>query len=181
MPQPPNTVLRLSDLAAGKPTGFELVPTSAERKAIAETLGITAIKKLRFSGTLTPQNKRDWLLRADLGVTVVQPCVVTLAPVTTRIDERIGRNYMANLPEIDAAELEMPEDDTVEPLPETLDLVDVMVEALALAIPQYPRADDAGLDDATFAPPGITPLTDEAAKPFAGLGALRESLENKDK
>ena len=32
----------------------------------------------------------------------------------------------------------MPEDDAIEPLPETLDLGEVLAEALALALPAYP-------------------------------------------
>ncbi len=37
-------------------------------------------------------------------------------------------------------EAEMPEDDTAEPLPEVIDPGAVMFEALALALPDYPRA-----------------------------------------
>ncbi len=177
----PQSQLRLADLATGRPTPFELTPTPEERKAIAQALDIVGIRKLRFAGTLTPQGKRDWTLQATLGATVVQDCVVTLAPVTTRIDEPLTRVYLAEMPEIDAAEVEMPEDDTVEALPETLDLAAVMIEALSLALPAYPRSADADLGAAAFAPPGVSPLSDDDAKPFAGLGALRESLEKKDK
>ena len=139
------------------------------------------VKKLRFTGSLSPQGRKDWSLLADLGATVVQDCVVTLDPVTTRIDEPVTRSYVAEIPEIEASEIEMPVDDTVEKLPETLDLALVMIEALALALPSYPRAAGADLTQAVFAEPGVTPMSDDDAKPFAGLGALRESLENKDK
>ncbi|MEO0904769.1 MAG: DUF177 domain-containing protein, partial [Pseudomonadota bacterium] len=77
--------------------------------------------------------------------------------------------------------VEMPDDDTVEALPETLDLAAVMTEALSLALPPYPRSEGADLSNAVFAEPGVTPMTDDDAKPFAGLGALRESLEKKGK
>lgn len=173
--------MRLSDLATRKPTEFELVPTADERRAIADALGIVGVKKLRFIGALATQGRRDWTLRADLGATVVQDCVVTLDPVTTRIDEPITRSYVAEIAEIEASEVEMPEDDTVEALPETLDLAQVMIEALTLALPLYPRADGADLSHAVFTEPGLAPMTDDDAKPFAGLGALRESLEKKDK
>ncbi|MEJ8560793.1 DUF177 domain-containing protein [Yoonia sp. GPGPB17] len=181
MPQLPKSHLRLADLATRKPTVFELVPTADERKAVAAALDIVGIKKLRFSGKLTPQGRQDWTLSAELGATVVQDCVVTLDPVTARIDEAILRSYVADTPEIEASEVEMPEDDTVEALPETLDLAQVMIEALSLALPPYPRVEGADLSQAVFAEPGVTPMSDDEAKPFAGLGALRESLENKDK
>ncbi|MFO8124956.1 YceD family protein [Yoonia sp.] len=181
MPQLPKSHLRLADLATRKPTDFELVPTPDERKAIAAELGILGIKKLRFAGALTPQGRQDWTLTADLGATVVQECVVTLEPVTTRIDAKLTRSYVADMPEIEAAEVEMPVEDTVEELPETLDLAQVMIEALALELPLYPRAEGAALPDAVFTEPGIAPMTDDEAKPFAGLGALRDRLEKKDK
>mgnify|MGYP000235520475 CR=1 FL=1 len=172
--------MRLTELTTGRPTTFTLEPTAAERKAVAQALGIVALKKLKFEGTLTPQGRTDWVLQAKLGATVVQECVVSLDPVTTRIDEQVNRDYMKVIPEIDAAELEMSQDDTIDPLPEILDLAQVMIEALSLALPPYPRSKDAALGAIAVTAPGITPMTDDDAKPFAGLGALRESLEKKE-
>lgn len=171
--------MRLADLPTKRPTQFSLAPDAPARKAIAAHLDIVGIKKLTFAGTLTPQGKSDWALNAKLGATVVQDCVVTLAPVTTRIDETAERTYMAEIPEIDAAEIEMALDEAVDPLPDTLDVAQVMIEALSLALPAYPRAADAELGSIAIAAPGVSPMTDEDAKPFAALGALRESLEKK--
>lgn len=179
LPDLPQSPLRLADLATRKATLFELTPTADERKAIAAELGIIGVKKLRFNGQIAPQGKTDWTMTADLGATVVQECVVTLTPVTTRIDEPLTRSYVADLPEPEASEVEMPEDDTVEPLPATLDLAQVMIEALTLALPPYPRTDGADLGEAVFTAPGVVPMRDEDAKPFAGLQSLRESLEKK--
>lgn len=177
----PQSQMRLSGLATRKPTPFELVPTADERRAIADVLGIVGIKKLRFFGQLAPQDRKDWTLNAQLGATVVQACVVTLDPVTTRIDEDLQRSYVADIPEIEASEIEMLVDETIEDLPEMLDIAQVMIEALSLALPIYPRVEGADLQKAVFTEPGAAPMTDDDAKPFAGLGALRESLENKDK
>jgi uncharacterized metal-binding protein YceD (DUF177 family) len=178
--QLPQSHLRLADLTNRRGTDFELVPTADQRKAIAAEIGISGVKKLLFSGHLEPVGRKDWTLEAKLGATVVQPCVATLDPVTTRIDEPIKRNYVADIPDIDANEVEMPQDDTVEALPESLDLAQVMIEALTLALPLYPRSENAAHNDAVFTEPGVTPMTDDDAKPFAGLGALRERLENKE-
>ena len=170
---------RIADLPNRRPTEFLLEPDAAARAALARDLGILDIRKLRFAGTLIPQGSRDWRLDADLGATVVQSCVVTLDPVTTRLDERVERSYLADLPEDSGAEVEMPEDVSTEPLPAVLDLTEVMTEALALALPAFPRKADAELGEAVFTEPGVAPLTDEDARPFAGLGALKESLEKK--
>ena len=175
----PQKHIRLSDLSNRRPTSFELVPTPEERAAVANALGILGIRKLRFAGTIAPLGGRDWRLTADLGATVVQECVVTLDPVATRVDEEVVRSYLADLPEIEGGEVEMPEDDTQEPLPDSLDLGSVMIEALSLALPPYPRSEGAELGEAVFAEGGVTPMRDEDTKPFAGLAGLRENLEKK--
>lgn len=176
----PQSQLRLGDLTTRGATPFSLVPTAKERAAIAQALGIDSIKKLNFSGQLEPVGKSDWALEGMLGATVVQACVVTLAPVTTRIDEAVNRRYLTDLPEVSAGEVEMPEDDTIDPLPATLDLATVMIEALSLALPQYPKADGATLGDAVFAEDGVTPMSDDDAKPFAELASFRERFEKKE-
>ena len=108
---------------------------------------------------------------------MVQDCVVTLEPVVTRIDEEVVRRYLAEAPPPGPGEVEMPEDDTVEALPASVDLVEVMLEALALALPPYPRAPGAELGPVLASEPGAEPLTDEAARPFAGL---RDALKRGD-
>lgn len=70
----------------------------------------------------------------------------------------------------------MPEDDSVEPLPDVIDVGVVATEALALALPLYPRAEGAELGEAVFTAPGEAPLRDGDLKPFAGLAALKDRL-----
>lgn len=171
-------MLHLRTLPRSRPHEVHLEPDAAERAEIAKELGLQQLRKLRFAGSLTPEGKADWRLSADLGATVTQSCVVTLDPVTSRIDEAVHRAYLADAPEVpDAAEVEMPEDDTVEALPDTLDLRTVMVEALSLALPPYPRAEGAMLEGAQVSEPGVAPMSDEDAKPFAGLKDLRDKLK----
>lgn len=174
----PTKILRLADLTNRHATTFDLTPTSAERDAIAAHLGILGVKKLTFTGEITPQGRGDWQLTGKLGATVVQTCVATLAPVTTRLDEGVRRVYARDFTFPDGSEVEMPEDDAVEPLPQTLDLGAVMVEALSLALPPFPRAEGAELGQVLAAAAGVSPMTDDDAKPFAGLGALRDRLSN---
>jgi len=105
---------------------------------------------------------------------------VTLDPVTTRIDTEVRRTYLANMPEPAGEEVEMPEDDTIEPLPVTIDPAAVMAEALALALPLYPRKDGVALGEANYAAPGTEAMTDETARPFAGLANLRDRMKDKN-
>ena len=170
-------LLRVADLAQNRPTQFDLRLDSAENKTLATQLGLSAVRKLRFAGTLTAQDKRDWQLQARLGTTVVQRCVVTLDPVTTRIDIDVARIFLAHWTSPDEEEIELPEDDTIEPLGKTIDLNAVLSEALALALPAYPRKTDADLGEAVFTRPGHAPMRDEDARPFAGLANLRDALK----
>ncbi|WP_102223603.1 YceD family protein [Acidimangrovimonas sediminis] len=178
-PLPVSLPLRVADLPARKPKRFDLRPEGADLELVARLVGADAVRKLSFTGELRAEGRHDFVLEGRLGATVVQPCVVTLAPVTTRIEEEVFRRYLADMPAPSdmGDEVEMPEDDSAEPLPEVIDPAAVMIEALALAMPLYPRADDAALDTADYGPPGTAPLTDDAVKPFAGLAALRKKLE----
>ncbi|MBK0326783.1 DUF177 domain-containing protein [Rhodobacteraceae bacterium F11138] len=174
------SAIRVADLPQNTPTTFELCPDSATCAGLADELGLLGLRKLRFAGQIAARGRRDWELTGKLGATVVQPCVVTLDPVTTRIDVDVKRLYVADLPEIEAEEIEMPEDDSVEALASVIDPGAVMTEALILALPQYPRKQNVDMDQAVFAEPGVKPMTDEDARPFAGLAGLRESLRKKD-
>jgi uncharacterized metal-binding protein YceD (DUF177 family) len=170
-------VLRLSDLAQRRAHRFDRHPDDGHLTALAETLDLIALRKVRFTGTLDPVGTRDWDLTGRLGATVVQPCVATLVPVTTRIEEWVERRFRADLPEPDeGGETEMPEDDTLEPLPAAIDLDAILAEALALALPPYPRADGTEPVQAQHAEPGQTPMTDADTRPFAGLAGLRDRL-----
>jgi uncharacterized metal-binding protein YceD (DUF177 family) len=167
--------LRTKDITRSK--DFGLAPDAETRAALAEALGILAIRKLTFDGRIAPEGAEDLRLTARLGATVVQPCVVTLAPVTTRIDEDVTRLYLAELPATpEGDEVEMPEDDTAEPLPREIDLAQVMAEALALALPPWPRAEGVDPVEISVTEPGQTAMTDEDAKPFAALRSLRGKL-----
>lgn len=154
---------------------FDLSPDAGERAAVAADLDILDLPLFRFAGTVKPAGK-DVVLEGVLTATVVQPCSVTLVPVTTHIAEPVTRRYVADWVEPEGDEVEIPEDVTVEPLPQAIDLAEVAVEALALALPLYPRAPGADLGEAVFAPPGVAPLRAEDLRPFAGLAALKDSL-----
>lgn len=184
MPQaaPNPHALRVADLPQRSSKTFDLRPTAEETEALRAALDLQELRKVRLHGALKPLGKRDWSLEATLGATVSQPCVVTLAPVTTRIDTEVSRQFVTDYAEPDAPEAEMPEDDTVEPLGAYIDLFAVLTEALSLSLPLYPRADGAeDLVEIRVTEPGKAPMTDDDAKPFAGLAALKSQLGGGDK
>jgi uncharacterized metal-binding protein YceD (DUF177 family) len=167
--------LRLAELGS-RTFAFDLTPDADRLAALTDDLELLSLKKVRFAGTLRPEGPRDWRLDATLRATVVQPCRVTLKPVTTRIDEEVTRRYLARWEEPAKDEVEMP-DDSAEALPETLVLGAVLAEALALALPAFPRADDAEEVALSVTEPGKAAMTEAETKPFAGLASLRNKLE----
>lgn len=167
---------RVAELSGRKPIRFSIAPDADQRARLAALLGLIDLRDVTFKGELRPVGRQDVELTGTLGATAVQPCVVTNAPVTTRIEEPVLRRYVAGLKAPEGDEIEMPEDDSVEPLPAVIDAGAVMTEALALALPLYPRAEGAELGEAVFAAPGTEALRDGDLKPFAGLAALKDKL-----
>ena len=179
-PKLPPLAFRAADLPTKRETAVSLTADHALRAELAEALGVSQIKKLSFAGKLRAAGKTDWTLTGHLGATVVQPCVVTLDPVTTRIEEPVLRQYISNWQEPDDPEAEMTEDDSSEPLGDVIDVMAAITEALSLAIPAYPRANGAELGAMVHAEPGIEPLNEETVKPFASLAALKKKMEGED-
>ena len=173
--------VRISDLRSDRPVEFACAPDAAQRRQLCDLLGISDLRKLRFAGQIVAAGQSDWRISGTLGATVVQPCVVTLEPVTTRIDEPVVRYFTNGLAEPDpGSETEIPSDETREPLGAFVDPGRVMVEALALAIPAYPRAEGANLAERQFSGPGKEPMSDEKARPFAGLADMRRKLSGSE-
>lgn len=180
-----STILRVADLNERKPHQFDFPLTEQQCHAISQELDIISLKKARFKGSLSAKGKRDWQLNADLGATVQQACVVTLKPVTTRIDSPVSRRFVpedqiTQTDDEDSVEIEINPDDTLEPLEQEIDLLAIFIESLALELPIYPKAEGANLEVASFTEPGQAPMTDDDAKPFAGLASLRDKLQKGD-
>ncbi|MEQ6248224.1 DUF177 domain-containing protein [Sulfitobacter sp. HNIBRBA3233] len=175
--RPSPTSLRVAELSTKAPTPFDVRPGKPAMAELQSLLGLEGLRKLSFTGQIAPTGSADWLLTGMLGATVVQPCVVTLEPVTTRIDVPVQRTYLRDFDLPDEPEVEMPEDDTAEQLGAWIDPGRVMQEELALALPEYPRKAEAPLEPVRVTEPGKTPMQDEDARPFAGLADLKAKLD----
>lgn len=168
--------LSTARLSRKVPTTFDLAPDAGIRAAVAKDLEIPGVPHLRFAGTITPTGRRDFVLEGDLVARVTQACVVTLAPVTTDLSDHVLRRFVHDYAVPDGDEVEMPQDDTIEALGDTIDPGAVAVEALALLLPEYPRA-----TGAAFVPVAEvdTDASDDRPKPFAGLAALAARMATK--
>lgn len=169
--KPSQTRLRVAHLNPRQPTAFDLGPDAATRAALAVELGISALPRLRFSGSIRAADGDAWAVGGRLEARVVQPCVVTLAPVTTDLTEDVTRIFSPHIAAPEGDEVEMPDDET-EPLGLFIDLAAIMAEEVSLALPLYPRADGAALaspdDEAGEADA-------DTRKPFANLAELMKN------
>ena len=162
--------LTVETLSREREHKLAIAPDADAQAAIAALTGVEGVRDLRLEGELRPDGKAGWAFEGQLRALLDQICVVTLGPVVQEIDEPVLRRWDPSVvasaaaeEELDAADLDAPE-----PLGDVIDLVPVLVEALALAADPYPRAEGAALDRSVFGPEGTEPLTDEAARPFAG-------------
>lgn len=170
-------VISMADIPKGSTRRFDLTFDDQHLQAALETLGLLEIRKARITGTLAPEGRKNWRLQAEVGASLSQACVLTLMPVKARIDTSVNRLFLTDWeePEGDSV-MEMTMDEDSDPLGEEIDLEQIAIEAIAMALPPYPHAEGATLEKQVFSEPGVTPMTDEDAKPFAGLAALRNKI-----
>ena len=161
--------LRVAHLNPRAPTDFALHPDADARSRIAEELNLDGLPRLAFEGRVRPEGGDAWTLEGRLTARVVQPCVVTLKPVRSDISDDVRIRFTPHMPDVEAEEVEML-DETLEPLGNFIDLTAIMVEAISLALPEYPRAEGARLDE--VAPDVAAEPTPDTRRPFAGLDQL---------
>lgn len=152
------------------------VASDDERTEIASFLEVSELPKLEADLTALPFRggiRVTGRLRAE----VVQPCVVTFVPVHQAIEEPIDRIFLPGREKPAAPTqvevfVDLEDDDAPDYFegPE-VDLSDLVLETLALAIDPYPRAPGANLD-------AVLPK-DETGEdsPFAGLKSLKNPAD----
>jgi len=141
-------VYRVADIPE---SGLALVleADEAERAALARRFGVEALPSLKADVTLTPWRKVGLRLQGTFVAEVVQICVVTLAPIRTRLSETVERRYLPGdrltSPQAGAEVVVDPEEVEEEPdvLDERIDVGEVVAESVALAIDPYPRKEGA--------------------------------------
>ena len=175
----PSLPFRSAAVSGRKKVHFNFRPDAEQRAQIAQALDLIDLPEFTYKGELTPSGRSDVVLHAELAAHVVQPCSVTLAPVHSKLTDQSDRRFVQDYVEPEADELEIPAEDT-EAMPEIIDVAAIAIEALALALPLYPRARGAEFGEATFAAPGVAPLTTDSPTPYAGPAGPAAKLKKPD-
>ncbi len=174
-PAPFRRPMDVTGLRRDAETPFRIAAEPGELAELARYLDVARIDRLSLAGFIAPAGGGGWRVRGRLVAKLEQVCVVSLAPVRTRHDAEIERLYLpadmiAPEPEV---QISHDDQDAPDPFTDSIDPAQFAVENLTLMIDRYPRAGGAELERRTFAAPGVTPLSDEASLPFAGLGVLK--------
>lgn len=169
--------IELAQLTKNKKINFEFTSTVVFESKLKKQLNLLNLDKLKFAGILKPLEKSDWRMRATLGATVEQSCVLTLEPVTTRIDATFIRDFRTISATSDRNITSNKTSDDIEEIErDAIDLCSILYEVLSLELPDYPKIKNINVLQTKFGPPGTSPLTDETSKPFAILSSFRDKL-----
>lgn len=158
---------------------LKIVATKTELLLISPLLGVDKVKSLTANIDITPWGGNGFSISADVNVSLVQTCVVTLDPLHSDINMTFVRHFVPQensrnvAPDIVDGEmiLDPLEDDLPDVLEgNSLNLWEVILEELNLEIDPYPRTPDF-MDDVK------QPLETEAGdqqmhRPFESLDKL---------
>lgn len=148
-----------------------LAPNDAERAQIADWSDVTAVPIFEAKVTLKRLSPSRFSYAANLKAEVVQPCSVTLEPVTQTIEQKFTRELhlthaTRHRPELVELAPGAGEDEAPEEIESPrYNVAGPVLEEFSLAIDPYPRA------------PGVAyepPQDDKPASPFAVLAKLKE-------
>lgn len=166
------------ELSALSEAGMEIVlsPDGPERAQIARWADVSQVPTFHATISVKRLSPSRFSYSADLRAEVVQPCVVTLEPVTQTIEQNFSRelhltHVARHRPELVELSPGAGEDEAPEEIESTrYDVVGPVLEEFSLAIDPYPRA-----PGVTFAQPADT----KPESPFAVLKELQQKQGTK--
>ncbi len=170
--------LSLSVRADEIPAGgrrFRVEASEAERRALAEELGIVEVAELAAELDVRPLGGGAFSVRGDLTASVVQTDVVTLEPVSQRVTEAIDLTFVAAeavpAKPAGAGSQEPGEEEDPELFHHgRIALGAMTAEHLAIGLDPYPRGE--GVEFSSHIEDDST-----EASPFAALAKLKKDQE----
>ena len=148
---------------------FEIVLNDEQLQALAEELELPKLTQVAAKLTLRPiRGKRGVKVTGHASIDLGLICGVTLEPFDQHLDEEISVSFLPEdlMPELPEHEGDVVLDHVDGDLPELLDehgvnLIAVIHDSVALAVPLYPRK-----PEASFEPVSAGPVEES---PFAAL------------
>lgn len=156
-------VVPLTRLGAD-PFRQEIAATEAERGALARRFELVSLDRLTAKVELVREGGGAILLRAEFEAAFAQTCIVTLDPVPGTVQESFALRY--GPPESDPGDAVLDDDEPAfEPLMgQAIDIGEAVAQEFSLALPSFPRAEGAIVEDEAE--------PEAEAGPFAALARL---------
>lgn len=174
--------LPVASLKRNKPTRFSYQADLTARQDIAKILGLLDLSMLHLKGEVVPSGKSDFTLQATLDAKAAQPCDLTLAPVVFEYSGPVLRRYLAHWEDSTNDSTAIVDDDTIDPLPNIIDIRELAIEALSLALPLYPRSSQAQQTHPSYKSArqneqlNANTTQEERTNPFSALADLKDQI-----
>ncbi len=154
---------------------FEIAANPAERAALAKRFDLVALGRLAAVVRLEQIPGGLFRLTAELDADVTQACVVSLAPVQSRVEEGFtvlyGGGEEAHEVNLDGAA------ETIEPIENgVIDIGEAVAQQLSLALDPFPHAP--GAEAAITA--SVPAAAAKPLSPFQALAALKKQNNSKE-
>ena len=159
---------------SANPVRIVLEANAEELKALAKFWNVVSVDYLKAELQVTRWKKDGVKIKGEVHAAVTQSCVVTLEPVTSKIDEPVEHIFvpegskLARMVTNEEGEIVLDPDGPDIPDQFTGDSIDVgaaVAEFAALAIDPYPRKPDAEFPEAA----DKEPEEEKRPSPFAAL------------
>jgi uncharacterized metal-binding protein YceD (DUF177 family) len=142
----------------------KIIPSEAEIDMLLNRFDYIAVSDLVAELEIRKVARDCWDVHGSLTANVVQSCVVTGKPLAESLDFKLEERYVRITDDITSVEVDL---DGVEPLKNGfIDLGEMVIQSLALAVTVWPRASDA--------PEYIESEPVKRDHPFAGLVAIKQ-------
>ena len=141
---------------------------------LTKILEIEELRSFSFKGQFIRSSKTDYELHSSFKAKLVQLCVVTLRPVKTKINHKFEQPFSVVKDETEHKHLSFKYDAIdKEHILNEVNIGDIMLEALSLEIPLYPKIQGANFKGLTITKAGIKPLEVISNNPFNLLKKFR--------
>lgn len=165
--------LRLAEIPADG-LSLQLDATASERAAVAGRLGLLNLDLLQGVLSIRPLARGGLELTGSMKAKLEQSCVVTLEVLPDEVSRPLHLRFLDEdaFRQHESAQEDPLDGPDVEPMPdsETLDLGELLVEELSLALDPYPRQADADFADLSLGPGGSADgAAGRSGSPFAVL------------
>ena len=171
--------LIVSKLISQKEYKFNLSPRKSTLAEISQELDILLLKNLSFVGKIYLVNNYDLKLEAKLNAIAIQTCGISLEPMKTTLETIVNRIFCRDWDESKVRVDETSIETSVERQKNTINLMEILTEELALEIPLYPKSknyiktsvnSDYWIDEKDIK---------SGNKPFSILSNLKEKMSTK--